>query len=44
MSGYAGDLMNRYGVLQAGVTVLPKPFTKGELLTGIRAIIDVLPG
>jgi len=44
MSGYAGDLMNRYGVLQAGVTVLPKPFTKTELLTGIRAIIDVLPG
>jgi DNA-binding response OmpR family regulator len=41
MSGYAGDLMNRYGVLQAGVTVLPKPFTKAELLTGIRAIIDV---
>jgi PAS domain S-box-containing protein len=44
MSGYAGDLMNRYGVLQAGVTVLPKPFTKAELLVGIRAIIDVAPG
>jgi two-component system, cell cycle sensor histidine kinase and response regulator CckA len=44
MSGYAGDLMNRYGVLQAAVTVLPKPFTKAELLTGIRAIIDVAPG
>lgn len=44
MSGYAGDLMNRYGVLQTGVTVLPKPFTKSELLTGIRATIDVLPG
>ena len=27
MSGYAGDLMNRYGVLEPGVTVLPKPFT-----------------
>jgi two-component system cell cycle sensor histidine kinase/response regulator CckA len=44
MSGYAGDLMNRYGVLQAGVTVLPKPFTKAELLTGIRSIIDVVAG
>jgi len=44
MSGYAGDLMNRYGVLQQGATVLPKPFTKGELLTGIRAIIDAIPG
>jgi DNA-binding response OmpR family regulator len=41
MSGYAGDLMNRYGVLQAGATVLPKPFTKADLLTGIRSIIDV---
>jgi PAS domain S-box-containing protein len=44
MSGYAGDLMNRYGVLQPGVSVLPKPFTKGELLTAIRAIIDVATG
>jgi PAS domain S-box-containing protein len=43
MSGYAGDLMNRYGVLLTGVTVLPKPFTENELLTGIRAIIDALP-
>jgi PAS domain S-box-containing protein len=44
MSGYAGDLMNRYGVLQAGVTVLPKPFTKAELLAGVRAIIDATSG
>ena len=41
-SSDAGDLMNRYGVLQTGVTVLPKPFTSDEVLTGIRAIIDVL--
>jgi FixJ family two-component response regulator len=41
MSGYAGDLMNRYGVLQPGVTVLPKPFTKNELLTAVRSMIDV---
>jgi PAS domain S-box-containing protein len=44
MSGYAGGLMNRYGVLQTGVTVLPKPFTGTELLAGIRAIIDAVPG
>lgn len=44
MSGYAGDLMNRYGVLQAGVTVLPKPFSESELLTAIRAIVDVPAG
>jgi PAS domain S-box-containing protein len=43
MSGYAGDLMNRYGVLQPDVTVLPKPFTEDELLTAIRAMIGVAP-
>ena len=42
ISGYAGDLMNRYGVLQAGVTVLPKPFTASQLLTGLRATIDTV--
>jgi hypothetical protein len=41
MSGYAGDLMNRYGVLQSQVAVLPKPFTSDELLTAVRAAIDV---
>jgi two-component system cell cycle sensor histidine kinase/response regulator CckA len=35
MSGYAGDLMNRYGVLEPGVTALPKPFT------AVRTMIDV---
>jgi PAS domain S-box-containing protein len=44
MSGYAGDLMNRYGVLQPGVTVLPKPFTTGELLNAVRTMIDIIPG
>jgi PAS domain S-box-containing protein len=39
MSGYAGDLMNRYGVLEPGVAVLPKPFTTDELLTAVRATI-----
>jgi PAS domain S-box-containing protein len=44
MSGYAGGLMNRYGVLQTGVTVLPKPFTRVELLAGVRTVIDVVAG
>jgi FixJ family two-component response regulator len=44
MSGYAGDLMNRYGVLQSGVTVLAKPFTEAELLTAIRSMIDITGG
>ncbi len=41
MSGYAGDLMNRYGVLEPGVTVLPKPFTNEELLTAVRTAIGI---
>ena len=41
MSGYAGDLMNRYGVLETGVTVLAKPFTVDELLTAVRTAIGV---
>jgi two-component system cell cycle sensor histidine kinase/response regulator CckA len=41
MSGYAGDLMNRYGVLEPGVTVLPKPFTTAELLAAIRVTLKV---
>jgi two-component system, cell cycle sensor histidine kinase and response regulator CckA len=41
MSGYAGGLMNRFGVLQTEITVLPKPFTGDELRAGIRAAIAV---
>lgn len=40
MSGYSGDLMNQQGILEPGVTVLPKPFTANELLTAIRTRID----
>jgi PAS domain S-box-containing protein len=39
MSGYAGDIMNRHGVLKPGLTVLPKPFTTGDLLTAVRTAI-----
>jgi PAS domain S-box-containing protein len=41
MSGYAGDLMNEQGILAPDVTVLPKPFTENELLTTVRAMIDI---
>jgi PAS domain S-box-containing protein len=41
MSGYAGDLMNRYGVLESRVTILPKPFTSDELLSAVRATVDL---
>jgi PAS domain S-box-containing protein len=39
ISGYAGDLMSRYGVLKPGLTVLAKPFTTGDLLTAVRTAI-----
>ncbi|MDQ1644409.1 MAG: two-component system, cell cycle sensor histidine kinase and response regulator CckA, partial [Cryptosporangiaceae bacterium] len=41
MSGYAGDLMNPDGVLEAGLTVLPKPFSPRELIAAVRSTIDV---
>ncbi len=40
ISGYAGNLMNQYGVLKPGVTVLPKPFTTAALLTAVRTILS----
>jgi two-component system, cell cycle sensor histidine kinase and response regulator CckA len=40
MSGYAGDLMNQYGVLKPGVTVLPKPFTAAALLAAVRTTLS----
>jgi hypothetical protein len=36
--------MNRYGVLQSGVTVLAKPFTEAEVLIAIRSMIDIVAG
>jgi PAS domain S-box-containing protein len=45
MSGYAGALMNKLGVLVRDVTVLPKPFTTPELLTAVRTMLGVVgPG
>jgi PAS domain S-box-containing protein len=41
MSGYAGDLMSQQGILESGVTVLPKPFSENELLTAVRTMIGV---
>jgi PAS domain S-box-containing protein len=44
MSGYAGDLMNAQGVLDEGVTALPKPFTETALLAAVRASLHVAQG
>jgi hypothetical protein len=41
MSGYAGALMSEDGFLIPDVTVLPKPFTKLELLTAVQTMLGV---
>jgi CheY-like chemotaxis protein len=39
MSGYAAPLMTEQGLLEPGVTVLGKPFTRTQLLDAILAIL-----
>ena len=39
MSGYAAPLMTDQGLLEPGVTVLGKPFTKAQLLDMLRATL-----
>ena len=40
MSGYAGSLLSHHGVLEAETDLLPKPFTKGDLVTRIGALLQ----
>lgn len=40
MSGYTGDLLGQNGVLEAGVTLVKKPFTKDALLRKVRGVLD----
>jgi two-component system cell cycle sensor histidine kinase/response regulator CckA len=39
MSGYAGDLVGRRGVLPAGAALLVKPFTEASLLRMVREVL-----
>jgi two-component system, cell cycle sensor histidine kinase and response regulator CckA len=43
MSGYAAPLMTDQGLLEAGVTVLGKPFTKAQLLDLVQATLAGAP-
>jgi two-component system cell cycle sensor histidine kinase/response regulator CckA len=43
MSGYAAPLMTDQGLLEPGVTVLGKPFTKAQLLDLLRATLAGAP-
>ncbi len=43
MSGYSGDVISHHGVLEPGVSLLPKPFTARELVARVRSALDA-PG
>ena len=40
VSGYTGDIIAHQGVLDPGMTLLSKPFSKEALLTTVRAVLD----
>jgi PAS domain S-box-containing protein len=40
VSGYAGDMIAHQGVLDPGMTLVSKPFSKEALLTKVRAVLD----
>jgi hypothetical protein len=39
MSGYAGDLIQRYGVAETEIMLIEKPFTRNGLLSKIRVAL-----
>jgi DNA-binding response OmpR family regulator len=40
LSGHAQEVIDRHGVLEPGVSFLPKPFTATSLLTKVREVLD----
>jgi CheY-like chemotaxis protein len=44
VSGYATDVLSRYGVLEEGVSLLHKPFTGAELAKKVREVLDKKTG
>jgi len=42
-SGYARDVISRHGLLEEGLSFLPKPYSSRELTRRIRAMLDEAP-
>ena len=40
VSGYSHDVISHHGALDAGIDLLPKPFTADTLLERVRAVLD----
>jgi PAS domain S-box-containing protein len=44
MSGYTGNVLASHGVMQEGVQLLQKPFSKQDLAHKVRSLLDLPPG
>jgi len=44
MTGYTDDMIVQHKVLEPGVQLLQKPFTKSELALKVRSTLDAEPG
>jgi DNA-binding response OmpR family regulator len=40
MSGYTDEALGEHGVLEEGIALLEKPFTRGSLLRKVREVLD----
>ena len=40
MSGYTADVIASHGVLESDIAFIPKPFSKNDLLTKVRQVLD----